>query len=223
MRNSTLEVLLPAVRRDVLAATLMHPDRWWYLSDLAVHVKRTPSSLQREVAQLAKAGILDTRQESNRTYYRPNADCPILPELTGLIAKTVGVADVVRRAISPLAKKIEWAFIFGSLARGQEGAESDIDLLVIGDITLAAMAKQIKAAEKRLSRPINPSVYPRREIEAKLRTGQHFICTVVAGKKLFLLGEPREFASTFNSATSAASSNQPQRARRTALRRRTRS
>ena len=101
MRKSpVIDALFPVVRQELLSATLMLPERWWYLSDLAVQLQRSPSSLQRELARLAEAGILETRQEANRTYYRANADCPLLPELTGLIAKTVGVADVLRR-ISP--------------------------------------------------------------------------------------------------------------------------
>jgi predicted nucleotidyltransferase len=198
MRKSpSIDALFPAVRQEVLAATLMHPGRWWYLSDLAAHLERTPSSLQREIAQLAEAGILETRQEANRTYYRPNADCPLLPELTGLVAKTVGVADVLRRALSPVAKEIDWAIVYGSLARGEEVAESDVDLLVIGDVKLAELARPLKTAEKQLGRPVNPSVFPRREFAAKLRSRQHFLRTVVAGDKLFLLGEPREFAGAF--------------------------
>jgi len=91
MRKSPpIDALFPAVRQEVLAATLMHPERWWYLSDLAAQLGRSPSSLQREVVRLADAGILETRQEANRTYYRPNADCPLLPELTGLVVNTVG-------------------------------------------------------------------------------------------------------------------------------------
>lgn len=222
-KSSAIDALLPAVRQEVLAATLMHPERWWYLSDLAARLNRSPSSLQREVARLAEAGILETRNEANRVYYRPNADCPLLPELTGLIAKTVGVADVLRAALSPLAKKVDWALIYGSIARGDEAVESDVDLLVLGDITLAELAKPLKGAEKRLGRPVNPSVYPRHEFMAKLRAGQHFVRTVVAGEKLFLLGEPREFANAFAIQTPATSSNEPRRTRRTASGRRARS
>src|SRR5438128_1085943 len=95
MRKSPpIDALFPAVRQEVLAATLMHADRWWYLSDLATAVNRPPSSLQRELARLTEAGILETRQEANRTYYRPNADCPLLGDLTGLVAKTVDVRSL---------------------------------------------------------------------------------------------------------------------------------
>ena len=212
-KSSSIDALFPAVRQEVLAATLMHPERWWYLSDLAAHLERTPSSLQREIAQLAEAGILETRQEANRTYYRPNTDCPLLPDLTGLVAKTVGVADVLRRALAPVAKNIDWALIYGSLARGEEVAESDVDLLVIGDVKLAELARPLKAAEKQTGRPVNPSVFPRREFAAKLRSRQHFVRSVVAGDKLFLMGEPREFASAFEIKTPAPAPDKPQRTR----------
>jgi predicted nucleotidyltransferase len=208
MRKSpAIDVLFPAVRQEVLAATLMHPERWWYLSDLAAHLRRTPSSLQREVGRLAEAGILETRHEANRTYYRPNVDCPLLPELTGLIAKTVGIGDVVRRSLAPLSKQIDWALVYGSLARGEEVAESDVDLLVIGDVKLADLARPLKLAEKQLGRPVNPGVFPRREFLAKLRAGQHFVRAVVAGDKLFLLGEPREFANAFEIEATTSAQN----------------
>lgn len=219
-KSSTIDALLPAVRQEVLAATLMHPERWWYLSDLAASLRRTPSSLQREVARLADAGVLETRQEANRIYYRPNVDCPLLPELTGLIAKTVGVADVVRRSLAPLAKQINWALIYGSLARGEEVAESDVDLLVIGDVKLADLARPLKAAEKRLGRRVNPSVFPREEFLAKLRAGQHFVRSVAAGDKLFLLGDPREFADATQSPAAPPASDKSGRTRGTASRRR---
>jgi predicted nucleotidyltransferase len=214
MRKSpTIDALLPTVRQEILAATLMHPMRWWYLSDLAAHLRRSPSSLQRELTQLAAAGILETRQEVNRIYYRPNANCPLLPELTGLIAKTVGVADVLRSALAPLNKRIEWAFIYGSIARGEEISESDVDLLVIGSLKLAELARPLKSAERQLGRPINPTIFPRREFAAKLRAGHHFAHSLVAGDKLFLLGEPREFAKAFAVKAPTSPQNKPRRAR----------
>jgi DNA-binding transcriptional ArsR family regulator len=90
-KSSALDVLFPAVRQGVLAATLMQPDRWWYLSDLAADLGRRPSSLQRELPRLVAAGILESRDEGNRVYYRANAGCPFFPELKGLFVKTAGV------------------------------------------------------------------------------------------------------------------------------------
>jgi predicted nucleotidyltransferase len=169
--------------------------------------------LQRELARLTEAGILETRQEANRTYYRPDADCPLLPELTGLVAKTVGVADVLRHAIAALDSRIDWALIYGSLARGEEISASDVDLLVIGDVKLAELARPLKAAEMQLTRPVNPSIFPRREFAAKLRAAHHFARSLVSGEKLFLLGDAREFAKAFAGQALAATPDKPARAR----------
>jgi predicted nucleotidyltransferase len=224
MRNpSAINVLMPSVRLEVLAAVLMQPERWWYLSDLAGHLERSPSSLQRELARLSDAGILETRQEANRIYYRPNPDCPLLPELTGLIFKTVGVADVLRNALARFKPRIEWALIYGSLARGEEASESDVDLLIVGEVTLSEIARPLKTAERRIGRPVNPSIFPRPEFAAKLLAGQHYVRSVVAGEKLFLLGDAREFAKAFASKAAAPSPDKPRRARRAAGRRRARS
>jgi DNA-binding transcriptional ArsR family regulator len=91
-----LDALFPRIRQALLAATLLHPDRWWYLSDLAKHLGTRPSSLQRELAALVDAGILNRRQDGNRIYFQPHPDCPFLPELQGLLVKTVGVVDALR-------------------------------------------------------------------------------------------------------------------------------
>lgn len=208
-----MDALLPIVRQEVLSATLMQPKRWWYLSDLALHLNRSPSSLQRELSQLAGADILETRREANRTYYRANPDSPLLPELTGLIAKTVGIADVARHALRPVAKHIDWAFIYGSMARGEEVANSDVDLFVVGEAKLADLGRPLKNVEKQLGRPVNPSVFPRPEFLAKLRAGQHFVHSVVAGDKLFLVGDPREFAKASQSAAAPSAQNKRGRAR----------
>lgn len=173
---------------------------------------RPPSSLQRELAHLHAAGILESRREANHTYYRPNVDCPILPELTGLIVKTVGVVDVLRRAFKLFARRIDWAFIYGSLARGDAVAESDIDLLIIGDVTLSDLARPLKTLERKLGRPINPSIFPRREFAAKLRAGHYFVRSLVPNDKVFLLGDPREFAAAFAGQAASSPPHKPQRA-----------
>jgi predicted nucleotidyltransferase len=224
MRKSPIvDALFPAVRQEVLAATLMHPDKWWYLSDLAVELGRSPSSLQRELAQLTRAGILETRYEANRTYYRPHPDCPALPELKRLMVKTVGVADVMRYATLLCASRIDWAFIYGSLSRGEETSDSDVDLCVIGEVKLSDLARPLKNAEKKLGRTVNPTVFPRREFETKLRAGHHFVRSIAVGAKLFLIGRPREFAEAFAIEAAASSQDKPQRAGRAAGRRRSRS
>ena len=89
-KKRPLDSLFPRTRQAVLTATLLHPDRWWYLSDLAKHLGVRPSSLQREIATLTSTEILRQRRDGNRVYFQANADCPFLPELQGLLVKTAG-------------------------------------------------------------------------------------------------------------------------------------
>jgi len=207
MRKRSIDALFPKTRQEVLAATLMHPTRWWYLSELAAHLGRTASSLQRELNQLTAAGILHTRKESNRLYYQPSLSCPILPELTGLITKTAGVSDILADMLSRYRKQVKWAFVHGSIARSEELSSSDVDLLVIGSLTLSKLATSLRNAEQKLSREVNPVLYTEKEFAKHVKAGQHFALTVLASEKLFLLGDSGEFEKTFAAGAANRSSN----------------
>ena len=111
--------------------------------------------------------------------------------------KTVGLADVVRDALKPLANRIQWAFVYGSVARSEEHFTSDMDLMIIGHIGLADVSGPLRKAERRLNRPINPTTYTADEFTSKVNSNHHFITTVMRSKKLFILGDRREFDRTF--------------------------
>ena len=110
-RPSTLDALFTAPRQGILAATLMEPERWWYLSDLARHLGVHHATLQRELTRLSKAEILQTRRDGNRAYYRANADSPIFPELRNLLMKTAGLVDALREVLRPFEKVVKVAFV----------------------------------------------------------------------------------------------------------------
>ena len=220
MRKSrALDVLFPRIRQALLAATLLHPERWWYLSDLAKHLGTRPSSLQRELAALVDAGILNRRQDGNRVYFQPNPDCPFLPELQGLLVKTVGVVDVLHDVLSRFVTRLDWAFIYGSMARAEELTTSDVDLMLIGRVGLAELTLALRRAEGRLGRAVNPTLYTREEFATKLQAGHHFLKAVLDGEKLFILGDPHELAAIAYSPPGAATHAKPTRARRPAGRR----
>jgi len=208
MRKShPIDALFSRTRQQVLAATLMHPERWWYLSELAKHLGRTPSTLQRELDRLREADILHTRKEANRLYYQPNPECPFLAELTGLFTKTAGICDVLATMLGKFQKQVNWAFIHGSIARSEELSASDIDLLVIGELKLSELAIPLRRAEKKLAREVNPVLYTQREFAKHITSGQHFARTVLSSKKLFLVGDSGEFATTFSTGKTTGSSN----------------
>jgi len=109
------------------------------------------------------------------------------------LAKTTGVFHLLLEALEPLAANIEFAFVYGSFARGEEKAESDIDLMVVGEVTLDDLLGQISTIELKLSRPINPTIYSREELRTKLRTGNHFLKSIQSTKLVFLIGNEHEF------------------------------
>ncbi len=194
MRKSRrpLDALLPRTRQRLLSAVLMQPERWWYLSDLAKRLGVMPSSLQRELSALSEAGILRRKREGNRVYFQTDPECPFMGELTGLIAKTAGLVDVLRDALRRLERSIRVAFVYGSLARAEERSASDIDLFVVGRLTLTGLGPALRRAEERLGRAVNVSLFTADELSRKARAGSHFVRDVLGKEKLFVLGTARD-------------------------------
>jgi predicted nucleotidyltransferase len=187
-KSSPIDPLIGKTTQDLLAATVLQPDRWWYLSDLAKHLGRRPSSLQTPLVALVSAGILSRRKEGNRVYFRANPDCPFLPELQGLMAKTVGLVEVLREALMPLKGRLELAFVHGSVAKSREGTASDVDLVAIGSLGLAELSPVLEKVEQRLGRPVDANVYSPEEFAKKLAAKNHFLCSVLDAEKLFVVG-----------------------------------
>jgi DNA-binding transcriptional ArsR family regulator len=200
MRNYMLNALFPKTRQNILATLLLAPERRWYLSDLAQRLHVSPSSLQRELASLAEAGILCREVDGNRVYYQANAACPLLPELRSLFVKTVGLADKVRDVLEPFWGGIELAFIFGSIASGERTAHSDVDLLIVGSIDSANLALPLRDLEHTLQIPINVTRYTVAEFGEKRRQGNHFLETILRGEKIMLKGAIDELANADRSA-----------------------
>ena len=156
MRTSPAsQALFPAVRRALLATLLLQPEREWYVRDLAKHLGVRPSSLTRELRNLVAGGILHRREDGNRVYYRPEPACPFLAELRGLMLKTAGLVEVLREVLDPFESRIVSAFVYGSIARSEEYADSDIDLMVIGETGRFELTKALQKATRRLARPVN--------------------------------------------------------------------
>jgi predicted nucleotidyltransferase len=193
MRKSpVLGALFPAVRQKLLAATLLSPDKWWYLSELASHLKTSPSSLQRELDSLTESGILERRQDGRRTYYKARQDSPVFGELRGLFSKTAGIVPELQSELARFVDRIHWGAIYGSIARGEEGAESDIDLLLVGDVSTAELLPALRRVEQKFGREIDVKRYSQKEFRDKIRDGNHFLKSVVQGKLITLIGSPDE-------------------------------
>ena len=193
-RKSLISVLFPKTRRSVLAATLMHPDKWWFLADLARYIGVSPSSLQREMESLVEVGILLRREEGRHVYFKPDPNCPILFELQGIMTKTLGLVDVLRDTLAPFEKTIKVAFVYGSIARGEELSESDVDLMVVGSAKLVDLSPPLAKAEERLASQVNATLFSSEEFARKLRQGHHFLKSVMQTERLFVVGSPDDLA-----------------------------
>ena len=201
--NGSLNALMPATRQAILAATLLQSGKWWYLSELAGHIGTGVSSLQREIEALSKAGILDRRVDGRRTYVKANDTSPVFPELRGLMEKTTGVIPLLTKEIARFKNKIKWAFVYGSVARGEENAASDVDVMLIGDVSTMETVPVFRRIEKLVGRPINATIFSERDFRDSLKKKNHFLQTVMRGNKITLKGSEDELDPVARHAQSA--------------------
>lgn len=188
MSTNLASLLFGAYRRDTLALLLLHPETSLHVREIARITGKVPGTLLRELNQLADAGLLIRRPVGNQVHFQANPRSPVFEDLRNVLKKTAGVADVLREALDPVAGKIETAFVYGSLARGDERAGSDIDVMLVGELAFTEAVHALAPAQEFLRREINPNVYARAELRAKLRAGDAFLQRVVADKKIFLIG-----------------------------------
>jgi len=188
------ELLGSRLRARILGWLFTHPDERYFVRQLASLLAEDSTNLSRELARLAKLGIVTCRTEGRQKYYQADPDCPVYQELQGLAAKTAGLGDVLRQLLEPLAEKIDAAFVYGSQAAGEPTAGSDVDVLVIGTLSFTELAAALAPAHDKLGREVNPTVYPPSEFRKKLRQRHHFLKTVTAGPKIFLIGDDHELA-----------------------------
>jgi len=188
----TLDALLPKTRQGILAATLVQPEKAWYASELAQRLGVPSSSLQRELQDLTEAGILKTHKQGRMVYYQANRESPVFSDLRGLMLKTAGLVDVLAQALKPVASKVTTAFVYGSIAAGSEDSNSDIDLMVVGEVSPQDLALPLRRARESLGREINPTVYSLSEFERKRAANDHFLTQVLDKPRLIVLGNKDE-------------------------------
>ena len=194
VNSSLASALFGQTRRVILALLYGHPDEAYYLRQLARSTGSGLGAVQREIKRLTESGIVRRTVRGRQVFYQANPDCPLFAELKSLVVKTTGVADVLRTALAPLAGRIHLAFVYGSIARLEQKSASDVDLMVVGDVSFGDIVSALATAQETLTREINPTVYSRAEFKAKLKAGHHFLTTVVRREKIFLIGDEHELA-----------------------------
>jgi predicted nucleotidyltransferase len=181
------DTLFGQTRGAVLRVLYGQVEDSFYLRQLARETGVTLGAVQRELRQLVEAGLVTRKAVGHQTFYRANQTSPVFQEMRSLIAKTVGVHDVLVEALRPLQPKISIAFVYGSTARSRESRESDVDLMIVGRVHFADVIEHLAPAQKALNREINPTVYSTKEFLTKLRG--NFLKTVLAEKKIFVIGD----------------------------------
>jgi uncharacterized protein len=186
--QSISQGLFGQTRTAILSLLYGHPDESFYLRQLVRETGAGNGAVQREVKQLSDAGLIVRKTVGNLVFFQANRKSPVFSELRGLLLKTAGVHGVLREALAPLKNDIKVAFVYGSIATQKDRADSDVDLMIVGDADFEEVVSRLSNAEKRLRREINPTVYPARQFRSKLGSGNHFLTSVLQSKKVFVFG-----------------------------------
>jgi predicted nucleotidyltransferase len=186
---SLIDVFMSARQQRLLAPLLLNPDHSFGTLELVRLSGAGTGAGHSQIKKLIEAGVVRVSELGNQKRIQINQACPIYPELRALCLKTFGLADRLRDAVLPLAERIHVAFIFGSIAKGSDTADSDIDVMVVSDdLAYADLFNVLSSAEETLGRKISPTLYGTAEFERKVTDDNHFVTRVLTQPKIFLKG-----------------------------------
>lgn len=181
--------LFTRTQQRVLGLLFGRPERAYQQSELIALAGAGTGAVQRELSRLVASGLVSMSAEAGRKVYKANERSPIFGEICSIVEKTSGIAEQLRSALAPLAKDITLAILFGSVAKGTDKSDSDIDLLVVSDaLLLEDLFRTLGPVEERLGRRINPTLYTTAELEARRRANNPFVTKVLSGTHSVLLG-----------------------------------
>jgi len=167
---------------------LLNPDSSYHVRELARLTDTSAGTLHKELSKLTAGGILQSKKVGNQVHYSANIQCPIFNELASILRKTSGLVDVLANALAPIQNQISVAFVFGSIARGEPQTNSDIDVMLVGDLSFGDAIQCLHATQSTLQREINPVVYSPEEFKRRIKNDDSFIKEVLANPKLFIIG-----------------------------------
>lgn len=183
------DALFTRTQQRVLAWLFGQPQRSFYASELIGLAGAGSGAVQRELARLTQSGLITARMVGNQKHYQANPAAPIYAELCGMVQKTVGLVEPLRDALAPLAGRIRAAFVYGSVAKREDTASSDIDLMLISaDLSYADLYAQLEALSERLGRTVNPTIYTPQELAKRIKNREAFATRVMSQPKLWLFG-----------------------------------
>lgn len=199
-----LDLLFGTYRQRVLTQLLLHPESSYHVRELARLTGTTPGTLHKELSRLAEVGLLQREKQGNQVRYQANRECPVFAELAGLFRKTSGLVGVLAEALRSLHPAPELALVFGSLARGEENAGSDVDLLLISDCGFGDAIKVLHPAQTILQREINPVLYSATEFASRIEAKDGFVLNILANPKLFVIGTTNDLGKFAGDSSSAS-------------------
>lgn len=183
------DVLFSKTQRQVLGLLFGNPDQSYYANEIVRFAGVGIGSVQRELEKLAQAGLLTITYIGNQKHYQANKQAPIFEELRGIVLKTFGLADVLRTVLAPFTDKINVAFIYGSVAKSSDTANSDIDVMMIGtDLSYAEVLSVLASAETVIGRQINPTIYKPDDFSRKVAEDNAFLNRILEQPKILLMG-----------------------------------
>jgi predicted nucleotidyltransferase len=193
--TSLADALFSNIQQRVLAYLFGQPERSFFATELIKLAGGGSGAVQRELARLEDSGLVIVSRVGTQKHYQANPQSPIFSELCGIAQKTVGLAEPLRNALKPLAKRIVAAFVYGSVARKQDTAASDIDLMVIsGKLTYADLFTALEEVSARLGRQVHVTVYSPQELAKRVKQDNSFVTRVLAQPKIWLIGDESDVA-----------------------------
>jgi predicted nucleotidyltransferase len=186
---SLADALFSGTQQQVLGLLFGQPSRSFFATELIGLAGRGSGAVQRELARLAESGLVTVTKLGTQKHYQANPKAPIYAELCGIAQKTVGIAEPLRKALAPLARRIRAAFVYGSVAKRSDTASSDVDLMVIADdIAYSEVYEALEDTSGRLGRRVNPTLYTQRELARRVKSDNAFAKRVLAQPKIWLIG-----------------------------------
>ena len=190
---SLADALFSGTQQRVLGLLFGQPERSFYATELINLAGVGSGAVQRDLASLSQSGLVTVKPVGNQKHYQANPASPIYDELCGMVRKTVGLAEPLRAALAPLAPQIKAAFVYGSVAKKEDTASSDIDLMLVSDtLSFADTILALQAATELLGREVNPNIFTPQDFTKRLQEGSSFVSRVMAQPKVWLIAEEHD-------------------------------
>lgn len=186
------EMISSKARAEIFRLLFGISDRELHIREIERQSGLSFRTVHRELKKLKQMGLIKERRSGNRVYYQANDEHPLFNDIRNIVLKTSGLIDVLKNALD--REEVKLAFVFGSIARSEEGARSDVDLIVIGDVSLRKVVGWLSGISEKIGREVNPHAFSVEEFIKRKRSGDHFLSTVLNSQKLFVKGDEHGLA-----------------------------